>query len=90
MASQTVLPSVECRCESEERAQANRHEQGAEDRYHGSQRQTPLRLHHVDLPCRRENGRGHCHSLGYDADICHHVMRLFGLFSTKPQTFRQV
>lgn len=39
---QSLLPAVERRRESEERAEADRHEQRAEDRYHGSQSQAPL------------------------------------------------
>lgn len=45
------LPSVERRRQSKEGAQPHGHEQGAEDRHHGSQSQAPLGLHHVDLTC---------------------------------------
>lgn len=56
--SLVLLPSVECRREAEESAQADRHEQRAEDRHHSRQGQTPLGLDHVDLAC----GGGRRHS----------------------------
>lgn len=44
-----LLPSVECRREAEKGAQADRHEQRAEDCHHGRQSQTPLGFNHVDF-----------------------------------------
>lgn len=51
------LPSVERRRQSKEGAQPHGHEQGAEDRHHGSQSQAPLGLHHVDLTCTEDRRR---------------------------------
>lgn len=44
------VPSIKSRCQTKERAQPDRHEQGAEHRHDGRQGQAPFRLDHVDLP----------------------------------------
>lgn len=77
--SLVFLPSVECRRETEKGAQADRHEQRAEDRHHGRQGQTPLGLDHVDLTCgggQRWKTLRECvtHSVKPTTVGCHHTM----------------
>lgn len=59
--SWVFLPSIECGCQSKQRAQSHRHEQRAEHCDHSSQSQAPLRLHHVNLTCKEPKGHTHTH-----------------------------